>query len=274
MKLLLKSAPILPAVILCACLCTLAQNRKFPPYKGHINDFASVMDQPTEERLEQFLLDFENKTGAQLAVVTIQSLEGQPLEDYANGLYRAWGLGQKTGPNKDKGALLIVVIGDRKTRLEVGYGLEGDFPDGLAGEVIRRMRPDLQQGQYGQAITNGVRTIVATLAQKWGVSLEGNDPRYAYQAPTDASETNPFLSLIFVAFIIIFFLIVVRAARRGGGRPGGRGRWMGGPMIFNGGGGGFGGGDWGSSGGWSGGGGGWGGFGGGSSGGGGASDSW
>ncbi|MFN7947195.1 MAG: TPM domain-containing protein [Blastocatellia bacterium] len=282
----MKSALILPAVILCACLYTLAQSQKFPPYHGHVNDFAGVIDQPTEERLEQYLLDFEQKSGAQIAVVTIRSLEGQPLEQYANNLYRAWGIGQKTGPNKDKGALLLVVIGDRKTRLETGYGLEGDIPDGLAGEMIRRMRPDLQQGRYGQAITSGVRTIVATLAEKWGITLSGDDPQYAYRQPTNisepdtgASESDPFLSLLLVAFVVIFFLIVARASRRGGGgrgRPGG-GHWVGWPMIFNGGGGGFGGGSWGSSGGgggWGSGGGGWGGFGGGSSGGGGASDSW
>jgi uncharacterized protein len=279
MRLPVKSALILPAVILCACLYTLAQPQKFPPYRGHVNDFADVIDQPTEDRLEKYLLDFENRSGAQIAVATIQSLEGQPLEEYANNLYRAWGIGQRTGPNKDKGALLLVVIGDRKTRLEVGYGLEGDLPDGLAGEMIRRMRPDLQQGQYGQAITNGTRTIVATLAEKWGITLAGDDPLYAYRQPTDTAEPSPVLALIFVAFVVIFFLIVVRAARRGGGgrgRPGG-GHWVGWPMIFNGGGGGFGGGSWGSSGGgggWGSSGGGWGGFGGGSSGGGGASDSW
>ena len=94
-----------------------------------------------------WLTNFENMTGTQIAVVTVTSLEGRPIEEYANELYRAWGIGAKTGEHKDKGALLLVAVQDRKTRLEVGYGLEGDLPDGLAGEIIRRMRPELQQGQ-------------------------------------------------------------------------------------------------------------------------------
>ena len=179
----------------------------------------------------------------------------------------------KTGANRDKGALLIVSVGDRKTRLETGYGLEGDIPDGLAGELIRRMRPDFQRNDFSQGLSTGVMTILATLAKKWNVSLDGIDLQYAWQnSPQQSVEIKPVFLIVFFLLAIVFFLMLARAFRRGGGGRGGGG-WTGGPMIFNGGGGGFGGGDWGhnSSGG---GGGSWGGFGGGDSGGGGASDSW
>ncbi len=275
------------AILICANLSSAqAQKRKFPAYTGHVNDFANVLDQQTEEKLETWLDNFEKLTGTQIAAVTVTSLEGLPIEEYANELYRAWGIGAKTGEHKDKGALLLVALQDRKTRLEVGYGLEGDLPDGLAGEIIRRMRPELQQGQYSEAMTTGVRTLIDTLAEKWNVNIAGiEDRRYAYQAPARTSSGGSGMGLVclLVGIIMLFLFIyaISRGNRRGGGR-GGRGGpgvgdlWWLYPIIFNRGGGSFGGGEWGNTGGWGSGGGGsdWGGFGGGSSGGGGASDSW
>ncbi|HZS09326.1 MAG TPA: TPM domain-containing protein [Blastocatellia bacterium] len=272
MKLPLEFAPILLTVVLCACLQTLAQSPKFPPYTSFVNDFAGVIDDQTERQMQNLLYGFEQKTGTQIAVATIPSTEGVPLEEYANGLFRAWGIGASSGPNKDKGALLLLAVNDRRSRLEVGYGLEGDLPDGLAGELLRRMRPDFRDQRYSQGLYIGVQTILATLAEKWNISLDGIDGQFAWNGQTDNIETSPSVVIIFVIFVIIFLLIVGRLSRGGSGRGGGGGWWAA-PLIFNRGGGGFGGGDWGSSGG-RGGGGGWGGFGGGSSGGGGASDSW
>jgi len=287
MKFSLRSAPLFIAILICAAISSaLAQQKKFPAYTGHVNDFANIIDPQTKQKLELWLTNFENMTGTQIAVVTVTSLEGRPIEEYANELYRAWGIGAKAGENKDKGALLLVAVQDRKTRLEVGYGLEGALPDGLAGEIIRRMRPDLQQGRYSEAMTTGVRTLLDTLAEKWNVNIAGiEDRRYAYRAPDQSppagSGTGLFCLLI---GIVIFFLLISalsRAGRRGGGgpgRPGASNLWWLYPIIFNRGGGTFGGGSWGNTGGWGDSGGwnngGWGGFGGGSSGGGGASGSW
>jgi uncharacterized protein len=283
--------PLLPLLVIVLSLGILfanvasAQQRAFPEYVGHINDFADIVDEQTEQKLETILTNFEKLTGTQIAVVTIQSLDDRPLEEYANELYRAWGIGAKTGEHKDKGALLLVALQDRRTRLEVGYGLEGDLPDGLAGEIIRRMRPFLQQQQYSQGVNVGVRTLVDTLAEKWNVNIAGIEDRaYAYRSPAEGTEVSGRGSLallgLFLFFIIFMFIIARSRGRRGGG--GGMGRrggsddlWWTYPIIFNRGGGTFGGGSWGSSGGgWGSGGSGWGGFGGGSSGGGGASDSW
>ncbi|MBI1764306.1 MAG: TPM domain-containing protein, partial [Acidobacteria bacterium] len=255
----------------------------FPAYTSHVNDFANVLDAGTKQQLETILLNFEKRSGAQIAVVTVPSLNERPVEDYANELYRAWGIGAKSGEHKDKGALLVIAPNDKKSRLEVGYGLEGDLPDGLAGEMLRRMRPYFQQKQWSQGITVGVRTLVDTLAQKWNISVEGIDRQYAYAPQPDADVSGGQVVggviCIFIA-VIIFILLMIMLARRGGGGGGRRSSgWHAAPMIWNSGGGGFGsgsvgGGSWG--GGDSGGGGGsdWGGFGGGSSGGGGASDSW
>ncbi|MCI0661480.1 MAG: TPM domain-containing protein [Acidobacteria bacterium] len=281
MKNVVKALPTLIAVVCAGLVSIYAQERKFPDYSGHVNDFANVIDVETKQRLETILTNFENLTGAQIAVVTVKSLNDQPIEDYAIDLYRKWGIGAKSGEHKDKGALLLVAINDRKTRLEVGYGLEGDLPDGLAGEIIRRMRPYLQQGQFAQGMNVGVRTLVDTLSQKWNISLAGiEDRRYAYEGsgqPQAVSRKSLLLLLLFGFILILVMSAIARSRGKGGGRGGGGGSglWWGYPIIFNRGGGTFGCGSWGSGGGWGGSsGGGWGGFGGGSSGGGGASDSW
>jgi uncharacterized protein len=265
---LLLAASFLPA---------RAQQSQFPAYVGHVNDFANVIDPATRDRLETILLNFEQRTGAQIAIVTIRTLDGQAIEEYANRLFRAWGIGAKSGTQRDKGLLLLIATEDRRSRLEVGYGLEGDLPDGLAGELLRRMRPSFQQQQWSQGITIGVQTILATLAQKWNVSLDGIDQRYAYRAEPRGDSGLSLAGLVGLFVIFIIFMAIVSRANRGGrgGGGGGNSLWWVAPMIFNRGGGSFGGGSWGSSGGGGGGGGSdWGGFGGGSSGGGGASDSW
>ena len=284
MKLILKPLLVFIAILICADLSfALAQQKKFPAYTGHVNDFANILDQQTMQKLELWLSNFEQMTGTQIAVVMVTSLEGRPLEDYTNELYRDWGIGAKTGEHKDKGALLLVALEDRKTRLEVGYGLEGDLPDGLAGEIIRRMRSDLQQGQYSKAMTTGVRTLLDTLAEKWNINIAGiEDRRYAYHAPAQGGRGGMGLFCVLIGIVLFFLMIaaISKANRRGGGkgggsRPGASDMWWLFPIIFNSGGGSFGGGSWGNTGGGGdSGGSGWGGFGGGSSGGGGASDSW
>jgi uncharacterized protein len=280
MKFSLRSYPFVFATLVCACLSlVLAQQKRFPAYSGHVNDFANILNQQTKEKLELWLSNFENMTGTQIAVVTVTSLEGRPIEDYANELYRAWGIGAKSGEHKDKGALLLVAVQDRRTRLEVGYGLEGDLPDGLAGEIIRRMRPELQQGRYSDAMTTGVRTLLDTLAEKWNVNIAGiDDRRYAYHAPAapPGSGAGLICLLVGVFFFFLFIISISKGGRRGrggGGGPGAGDAWWLYPIIFGSGGGTFGGGSWGNTGGWNSSGG-WGGFGGGSSGGGGASGSW
>jgi uncharacterized protein len=277
---------LIASVLYVTGLPAFAQPKNFPAYTGHVNDFANIIEPATKQQLETILLNFEKKTGAQIAVVTIQSLNDRSVEDYATDLFRAWGIGAKSGESRDKGALLLVSLQDRKMRLETGYGLEGDLPDGMAGEIIRRMKPYFRQEppQYSQGIMIAVRTLVDTLATKWNISLEGiEDRRFAYggEQPQELSGKGLGILVIFFLGFLFFMMIVVKSARRRGPTTGSGvadAAWMLAPLIFNRGGGNFGGGSS-SGGGWGGGdagGGGssWGGFGGGESGGGGASDSW
>ncbi len=197
-----------------------------------------------------------------MAMVTLRTLEGEPIDDVANTIFRAWGVGQK---GKNEGILLLLVVGDRRSRLEVGYGLEPILPDGLDGSILREMRPPLRQGQYGEAMMAAAETIGSTIARAKNVSLDAQLPR-RMRRPSGHSIPWP---LLLLGIFFVFWLL--RAGGRGGG--GGfltgmiLGNLMGG-RGFGGGGGGFGGFDGGSSGG------GFGGFGGGDSGGGGASSDW
>ena len=281
------SVLVIRAILVCAFSgAAFAQKPNVPAYVGHVNDFANVIDPATEQRLETILDNFEKLTGAQIAAVVVPSLNERPVEEYANELYRAWGIGAKSGDNKNKGALLLVSMGDRKTRLEVGYGLEGDLPDGLAGEIIRRMRPYLQQGQTSQGMEVGVRSLVDTLAEKWNVNVAGIDRRYVYRPQTQpepepiSGKTILVMMGLFLLFIIFMSILARKARRNQTAYTGARGTaadnlWWIAPIIFNRSGGSFGGGSSSSNSGWGGDSGGdWGGFGGGDSGGGGASDSW
>jgi uncharacterized protein len=229
--------------------------------QGYVSDFARVVDPQSRQALEQYCARVEQVTGAQMALVTIPTLEGEPIEDVANTIFRAWGVGQK---GKNEGILMLLVVRDRRSRLEVGYGLEPILPDGLAGGILREMRPALRQGQYGDAMMAAAQTIGSTIAQAKNVPLDAQLPR---RVRPSSRDSIPWPLLLFGLLMVIWLL---RSAGRGGGGGLLTGLILGNLMGrggFGGGrsGGGFGGFDSG---------GGFGGFGGGDSGGGGASGGW
>jgi uncharacterized protein len=251
------------------CLCAAAAlGADFAALKpqGYVSDFAGVVDAGSRTQLERYCEILERSTGTQLALVTLPSLQGEPVEDVANALFRAWGIGQK---GENNGALLLLSINDRRSRLEVGYGLEPIITDGEAGSLLRAMAPDLKAGQYGPALLTAASEIGSRIAQAKNVTLESPAP----VRPRRRHREAPLGPLL--AFGAIMFVLLSLGARGRGGR-GGMGGMIPGLIIgalmnrgggyYRGGGGGFGGYDSG--------GGGFGGFGGGDSGGGGASGSW
>lgn len=266
-------APFLRHTLNALLLCLVAVHHlqavdltKLKP-QGYVSDFANVLDSTDRAQLERYCTQVEQATGAQLAIVTIQSLDGDPIEDDANALYRQWGIGKK---GKDEGALLLLSVGDRKSRLEVGYGLEPIVPDGFSGSVLREMRPSLREGNYGQALIAGTAHIGQTIAQAKGVTIERTLPRRS--APLAPRSRGIPWPLVIVGIFILLSLLS-RGGRGGGGGGGFLTGMILGNLLNSGsrggsswGGGGFGGGDSG--------GGGFGGFGGGDSGGGGASSDW
>src|SRR5208283_1327806 len=120
--------------------------------QGYVTDLAQVIDPATRQKIELLATEVQQKTGAQIAVVTVNSLEGQTKEDYAADLYKHLGIGAK---GKDNGALILIAPKDRQYRVEVGYGLEPVINDARAGDIGRDMLPDLRKGDYSAAALIG-----------------------------------------------------------------------------------------------------------------------
>jgi uncharacterized protein len=242
---------------------------------GYVTDLAGVIPQATKQRLEALGIELEQKTGAQMAIVTVRSLDDRPVEDYAVDLFKHLGVGSK---KESSGVLLLLAPNDRKYRIEVGYGIEPIINDARAGDAGRAMVPFLKQNDFGSAVEIAAWQLAKYLADEKGVTLSGQPParRAANASQRRGSPISPFAFLIILFIIFRIFGSII--SRGTGGRGGGMsGCWWLLPFLMSGGGRGGGGGSWGGGGGFGGGGaggGGFGGFGGGSSGGGGASGSW
>jgi uncharacterized protein len=220
-------------------------------------DLAGVLPPDQESGLEKLLVDLEHKTTAQMVVLTILSLDGEPLNEFSLQTAQNWGIGRK---GKDNGLLFLISLHDRKYRFEVGYGLESVLPDSLLGTLGRRVLvPLFRQGRYGDGITATSAEIIRILGTHYGVDIKGTESLL----PLRRQQTDQGSALAFFLFLLFVILIIYSSYfnRKTGGR---RGYRPGGPYILPGGG--WGGGGSGGFGGFSG--------GGGSFGGGGASGGW
>ncbi len=231
---------------------------------GYVNDFSNTLDAAAKQTLEAYCANLDRVTGVQMAIVLVPTLDGEPIEDVANRLYREWGIGKK---GKDEGILLMLAVKDRKSRAEIGYGVEPIITDGTAGGILRQIRPILQQGNYGGALLAAAEQMGTMIAQSKGVELGGPEPTRT--RPMERRPSIPFPLILLGLFFLLWLL-----GRGGGGSGTGllAGMLLGNMLGGRGGRGGWGGGGFGGYDG--GGGGGFGGFGGGDSGGGGASGGW
>lgn len=128
-----------------------------PEPVGKVNDFADVLAPAQRAALQDQLEGLERETGAEVALVTLPSLDGRDVDEYANTLFNAWGIGKQ---GRDNGVLVLVSVQDRRMRIEVGYGLEGILPDGLAGAVMREtFLPRFRSGDYPTGILEGMARV-------------------------------------------------------------------------------------------------------------------
>ncbi|MDE2362531.1 MAG: TPM domain-containing protein [Hyphomicrobiales bacterium] len=254
--------PALAAAALLALVTAAVAAFNFPQLTGRVVDAANIIPPATRAALETKLATLEDKSGIQLVVATVPSLEGSDIETYSVELARAWKIGEA---KKNNGLVLLVAPNERKVRIEVGYGLEGTMTDALSSVIIQSaVIPKFRSGDFAGGIVAGVDAIIDALtvdSQDWQAKARVR----VDQQQNSADDILPFL--IFAALFIFVVYMMTRNARGGG-------RWVnnGGRTIFipmN-------------TGGWSSGSGGFGGFGGGggfsggggSFGGGGASGSW
>src|SRR6202158_5679543 len=146
---------------------------------NYVNDFAGVLDAATQARLNALCQQVEQKAQAQIAVVTVKSVDGQDVVSYAVALYQKWGIGAK---GKDRGVLILVATQDHKYWTTVGYGLEPILPDGKVGGFGREMVPVLRSGNYAGAVTLMTARVASVIAQDAGVTLD-NLPQPRLAAP-------------------------------------------------------------------------------------------
>lgn len=249
----------------------LAQRvQDLPQPTDYVNDFAHVLSPQTVAQLDNICSQLDHsQANAQIAVVTINSLDGEDPADYANELEGKWKMGRK---GSDRGLLVLLAVNDHKYRIEPGYGLEGILPDGKVGDIGRSMIPYLRAKDYNSAVSLAVGQVAQVIAADAHITLENQPvaPQPVPQGHKPAAGQVILLILLLIFFGGFFLLRLLFSFGLFGGWGGG-GPWFGGgPFI---GGGGFGGGGFGG-GGDSGGGGGFGGFGGGDFGGGGAGGDW
>lgn len=243
----------LPAVLfsLFLILAAALAAQELPSYDGPVTDLGDLLSQGEERQLEDKIIAYRDSTGNEIGVLIVPDLSGRPIEDFTYDVYKKWGIGQK---DKDNGALLVIALEERRTRIEVGYGLEGDLTDIESSRLIRKESPmsdHFRRGEFSQGINAAVDGMITAIGGE-------------YDPPKRKSNKDGFpFPVIGLAIFMLFFVLPALRRRRssfwGRGGPfggfGGMGGFGGGRGFGGGGGGGFG-------------------FGGGSSGGGGASGGW
>jgi uncharacterized protein len=249
------------ALLMLAGACSLFAERvqDLPQPTNYVSDLAGVLSPQTVQGLNALCAQVDRQAHAQIAVVTIKSLDGEPIENFTTALEEKWKVGKK---GTDRGVILLFAIQDRQRRIETGYGLEGILPDSKVGVIGRSVVPALQAGNYDSAISSAVVQVAQVIAADAGVNLQAAPRRGPPARHVQQLSLGQLLIGAAVLFVIIFLLAKFAPAGTLGFLLG---------MFL---GGGFGGGGGRGGGGGDGDGGGFGGFGGGSSGGGGASGDW
>jgi len=191
-----------PGLVLASIVFTAVASpllaQTFPQPQGYVSDFAGLLSASGKNRLETQLSSVEKETGAEIAVVTVKSLDGMSIEDYASRLFEKWGIGKK---DKDNGVLFLTASDERKVRIEVGYGLEAIITDARAGRILdNEVLPAYKRGDYEAGIIAGVNAIE-------GYIRSGVPPGSDEEAYSGPSEDLGFFGLIFIGFIFLSYLV-------------------------------------------------------------------
>ena len=201
-------AAALALALLAALSMSSSQAAEPPALTGRVVDAAHVLSAVERANLEGKLADLETKSGIQLVVATVPSLDGQAIEPYANTLFRAWKLGEA---KKNNGVLFLVAPNEHRVRIEVGYGLEGTLTDATSAIIIANAAaPRFKAGDFDGGVARAVEDIVTVLttdSADWQKKPE-------LRAEDNASSLDAITPLLFILFVLF---IVFMARRRGGG---------------------------------------------------------
>src|SRR6202521_3177819 len=172
---------------------------------GYVNDFAHVLDQATISQITDIARQVDEKAHAQMAVVTVNSLDGSDIESYAVDLFKKWGVGAKS---TNRGVLIVYAIKEHRARVEVGYGLEPILPDGKVGGFQREAIPIMRAGNDSQALLLVTSRVASVIAKDAGVQLSTPQPAPApVERPEQASRgisAGGIVMLIVVVLVVLF----------------------------------------------------------------------
>lgn len=245
---MIKKAVILALILILGVLPLTAA--EFPRPEGYVNDFAGVIDSASKGQMEGIIAAVERATGAEIAVAVVQSIEPYgSIEEYGVAIASEWGIGKE---GEDNGILLLLAMKERMIRLDIGYGLEGVIPDGLAGQIIDdSVLPSLQAGDYGGGLLRGVQAVAGIVAEEYDVELGSYDLRESKKYTRTGVPGLGFLVFFIIAILFgggrfIFPLLFLGSMTSRGHFGGGFG--SGGSSFGGGGFGGFGGGGFGGGG--------------------------
>ncbi len=196
---------LLLAIFFFLCLPLSAHGLEVPRLQGYVNDYARMISPPAKSKIEETLRAFEQSDSTQIVILTIPSLEGENIEEFGIKVGETWKIGQK---GKDNGILFIVSKQERKTRIEVGYGLEGKLTDLTAGRIVDRIiNPRFKQGDFDGGFIAGVSSLIDATRGEFRAERRPARP--------GQRSISPFLSIFL--FFAIFTLIMGSVSRVLGG---------------------------------------------------------
>ncbi|MBU5591370.1 TPM domain-containing protein [Clostridium sp. MSJ-4] len=208
-----------------------------PTNLKYVNDYSNVIDKDTKEFIISLGKELEDKTGAQLVVVTIDNLNGKDIRDYGYGLFSKWGIGQKS---KNNGLLVLVAVKDRKYSVEVGKGLEGAVTDVGSARIMDDIaKPSFKEEKFAKGVKDVYAIFAASVAKEYDATLENNVkvPLDKIKQASDKKSSSNSSGFPGGAIAFFFILLIILGSmggknnRRGPGGRRGRGRYRRGIYI-------------------------------------------
>jgi uncharacterized protein len=203
---------VAPSVVLVLFLLPFAgEAARIPAPRGYVNDYADMISPQAEAELTAKLKAFEETDSTQIVVLTVPSLEGEPIEDYSIRVVEAWKIGQK---GKDNGILFLVSRDDRKIRIEVGRGLEGRLTDLAAGRIIDLVvKPKFTAEDFDGGFIAGVSALIDATRGEFtadrGTPSGGRGPYIPF-----AGGISPWLAILIQLLLFVFFVAIARSRHR------------------------------------------------------------
>lgn len=205
-------------LFICMGIPLYAVGISVPQLTAPVVDLADLIPEQEEQQLNAYLMNLSDNTGTQIAVLTVQTLDGYTIEEYSIETAQTWGLGQK---GQDNGALLTVAFEEREVRIESGYGLEALLTDAKCGQIIRNIiTPSFKNGEFARGILSGVQAMaIVAVGEESAAGLYDTEPiAKAVEGSTKNDELLDIISVIIIVTLVVFMRLMLVS-------PGKRNRW-------------------------------------------------